>query len=127
ETTRKYEIVFRSLEDTEEQFSNVVAIIEEIEKENKDEKARKRCDFLYKKELTFGINEDETFAAMFTGCLTDQREKVDQRKVQIMEGTCKPVRHRKKATRRATVNVVRALTERNFFYVEREENIQSSG
>ncbi|KAL3314429.1 hypothetical protein Ciccas_006953 [Cichlidogyrus casuarinus] len=54
-TRRRYEVVFRSLDDTDEQFSNVIAIIEEMERENKEEKAMKRYDFLYKSELTFGI------------------------------------------------------------------------
>ncbi|KAL3307843.1 hypothetical protein Ciccas_013633, partial [Cichlidogyrus casuarinus] len=59
-----------------------------MEKENKEEKAMKRYDFLYRNELTFSIeyeilkrklgdSEEETFTAMFTGCLSEvQREKV---------------------------------------------------
>ncbi|KAL3309819.1 hypothetical protein Ciccas_011628 [Cichlidogyrus casuarinus] len=53
-TRRRYEIVFRSLEDTDEKFSNVVAIIEEMGRENK-EKAMKRFDFLYRRELKFSM------------------------------------------------------------------------
>ncbi|KAL3313604.1 hypothetical protein Ciccas_007791 [Cichlidogyrus casuarinus] len=80
-----------------------------MEQENKEEKAMKRYDFLYRNELTFSIKYE-----ILKRKLGDKREseEMDQREVQALERSSGQTGQREQNSRSATFYIILPYTER---------------